>query len=92
MINPTDGKSKRVTNILPVVAVILLAVIAGQAICETGGEAGSGRAGRHERIRMVTGEVAAGSEARENLRILCDEIGGRLSGTEGGKLWSPMKR
>jgi Iap family predicted aminopeptidase len=40
---------------------------------------------RAERIAAVTGEVFAGSETRENLRVLCDEIGGRVTGTEAGK-------
>lgn len=40
---------------------------------------------RQTRVAAVIGEVLSGTEIEENLRILCDEIGGRVSGTEGGK-------
>jgi Zn-dependent M28 family amino/carboxypeptidase len=40
---------------------------------------------RAERIAAVTGQVMAGSGIRENLRVLCDEIGGRVTGTEAGR-------
>ena len=40
---------------------------------------------RGARVALVTGNVFSGSETRENMRILCDEIGGRLSGSEGSK-------
>ncbi len=40
---------------------------------------------RGERIAAVTGQVMSGSEIRENLRVLCDEIGGRVTGTEAGR-------
>jgi len=39
---------------------------------------------RDERISVITGEVMSGTEIRENLRVLCDEIGGRVAGTEAG--------
>jgi carboxypeptidase Q len=39
-------------------------------------------AARHARIARAVGEVFAGSETGKNLRALCDDIGGRLSGTE----------
>lgn len=40
---------------------------------------------RSSRIAAITGEVLTRSEVRENLRVLCDEIGGRVSGTDEGK-------
>ncbi len=40
---------------------------------------------RRDRVARVTGEVFAGSETGANLRVLCDEIGGRLAGTEGSR-------
>jgi Iap family predicted aminopeptidase len=40
---------------------------------------------RHERVARLSGEVLAGSEIKENLRALCDDIGGRLAGTESGR-------
>lgn len=58
------------------VACLLAAAPAGVARAE---------AGRKERIAAVTGEVMAGSWIRENLRRLCDEIGGRVTGTPAGK-------
>jgi hypothetical protein len=42
-------------------------------------------ASRRSRIARVAGEVFSASETKENLRILCDEIGGRLSGSESGR-------
>lgn len=56
-------------------AVMLAAAIGGAAGTETG---------RKERVAAVTGEVMAGSTIRENLRVLCDEIGGRVTGTPAG--------
>lgn len=41
--------------------------------------------GREGRIAAVAGEVMAGSRIRENLRVLCDEIGGRVTGTDAGR-------
>lgn len=41
-------------------------------------------ADRRERIARVSGEVLSGTEVERNLRTLCDEIGGRVSGTEAG--------
>jgi hypothetical protein len=40
---------------------------------------------RAARVALVTGNVFSGSETRDNLWILCYEIGGRLSGTEAGR-------
>ena len=43
------------------------------------------RADRDERIASITGEVMSGTEIQENLRVLCDEIGGRVAGTKAGR-------
>jgi hypothetical protein len=40
---------------------------------------------RAARVARVTGEVFSGSEAGENMRTLCDSIGGRLSGSAGAR-------
>ena len=48
------------------------------------GSSGPAETARRERIAAVTGEVLGGSEIEENLRVLCDEIGGRVAGTETG--------
>jgi len=40
---------------------------------------------REARVARVTGEVFSGSETRENMRTLCDSIGGRLSGSAGAR-------
>jgi Iap family predicted aminopeptidase len=40
---------------------------------------------RQARLAAVTGEVLANTEIEENLRVLCDDIGGRVTGTEGGR-------
>jgi carboxypeptidase Q len=39
---------------------------------------------RRQRIAAVVGSVLTGTETRENLRVLCDEIGGRVTGTAAG--------
>ncbi len=40
---------------------------------------------RQARLAAVTSEVLSNTEIEENLRVLCDEIGGRVSGTEAGR-------
>jgi len=71
------------------VAAVLAAVFcAGPPGAKAGAQApkdGDPFAARHARVARVTGEVYSRSETTENLRILCDEIGGRLSGTQGGR-------
>lgn len=41
--------------------------------------------GRRARIAAVVGEVFSGTETRETMRVLCDEIGGRVTGTPAGR-------
>jgi Iap family predicted aminopeptidase len=41
--------------------------------------------GRRERAAAVIGSVLTGTETRENMRALCDEIGGRVTGTAAGR-------
>ena len=67
----------RIYGVLTCAAAVLLAA----AIDGTAGP----EIGRKERIAAVTGEVMAGSTIRENLRVLCDEIGGRVTGTPAGE-------
>ena len=40
---------------------------------------------RQGRIARISGEVLAGAETKENLRALCDDIGGRVAGTPGSQ-------
>jgi Iap family predicted aminopeptidase len=40
---------------------------------------------REARVARVAGEVFSGTETRENMRTLCDSIGGRLSGSAGSR-------
>lgn len=75
---------KKITMTVMSASVLLAAVAA------VSGPAGKKRidAGdltRGERVAAVTGQVMAGSEIRENLLVLCDEIGGRVTGTEAGR-------
>jgi Iap family predicted aminopeptidase len=59
--------------------------VAREPHSRSGERAGKVLDDRGARIALVTGTVFSGSETRENMRILCDEIGGRLSGSEGAK-------
>ncbi|HVO77136.1 MAG TPA: M28 family peptidase, partial [Candidatus Bathyarchaeia archaeon] len=43
-------------------------------------------ASREARVARATGEVFAGSETKDNMRVLCDSIGGRVSGSEGARM------
>ncbi len=81
-----------IINALPRAAIVmpvaLLLVIhgAGPAAGEGKGKTEPARgafASRQERVAAVAGEVYSASETNETLRYLCDEIGGRLSGTNG---------
>jgi hypothetical protein len=40
---------------------------------------------RRARVSRVAGEVLAGAETRENLRVLCDDVGGRVAGTPSSR-------
>ena len=71
-------------------AASIFAVVLLPAVTAVSGPSGkkmvdAGSLTRAERIAAVTGQVMAGSEIRENLRVLCDEIGGRVTGTEAGR-------
>jgi hypothetical protein len=50
---------------------------------EVGGNAPSGE--RKARIAAIVGEVFSATETREAMRVLCDEIGGRVTGTRAGR-------
>lgn len=73
------------------IAAALLALLTASVFPGLDGRAAGVRDGadglstRKERIARITGEVFASSGIRENLRVLCDEIGGRVSGTEAGR-------
>ena len=43
------------------------------------------RASMSARVALVTGEVFSASETRRNLQVLCEEIGGRLTGSESAR-------
>ena len=64
------------------IAALVLAAAAAEPAAKV---KSAGKMTRRERIAAVTGEVMSGSEARENLRVLCDEIGGRVTGTDAGR-------
>jgi len=40
---------------------------------------------RNDRVSRIAGEVFAGSETKENLRVLCDETGVRVAGTPSSR-------
>jgi carboxypeptidase Q len=73
--------------------VVLIAVLVLlQGPCPAAGRSRSqappaqdAQASRRSRIALVTGEVFSACETKKNLRTLCDDIGGRLSGSEGAR-------
>jgi len=78
------NKIRRISVFLATAAAFLLSDTAAGGKKDAG-TMDAGRMTRRERIAAVTGEVMSGSEIRENLRVLCDEIGGRVTGTDAGR-------
>jgi len=68
-----------VSTITMLIAVVAVSGPAGRKMVDAGSLT------RGERVAAVSGQVMAGSEIRENLLVLCDEIGGRVTGTEAGR-------
>ncbi|MCK4236318.1 MAG: M20/M25/M40 family metallo-hydrolase [Candidatus Krumholzibacteria bacterium] len=76
----------RISLVVDASMILLLPAGSSQAQREAQSLSGGGTLdARHERIVRVCGEVFSGTQTPENLRVLCDEIGGRVAGTEAGK-------
>jgi carboxypeptidase Q len=66
-------------------AGVLLLCLALTFVRPSGGGEKVTYEGRKARIASVVGEVFSATETRETMRVLCDEIGGRVSGTPAGR-------